>query len=100
MRLDRRPVLVSLLVALALSLGAVPYAVAQEEETAPSTDFGFLVGGGFPDEPLVGQGEDRRLNVLFGARLGHLFTERLGIFADAIFTPFDGSPSVGDTDEY
>jgi outer membrane protein OmpA-like peptidoglycan-associated protein len=87
------------LLGILLSLSPSAPLLAQEE-TAPSTDFGFLLGGAFPDEALVGSGEDRQFNFLFGARLGHLFTERVGIYADACFVGFDGETSIGDVDEY
>jgi outer membrane protein OmpA-like peptidoglycan-associated protein len=73
--------------------------VAAEEETAPSWDFGFLLGGGFPDDPLVGEAESQKFNLLYGLRLGHRFTERWGLFADGILNPLDGNTALGDVDE-
>jgi len=88
------------LVCLALALFSSGPARAQhDDESTPSWDFGFLLGGGFPDDPLVGDSESQKFNLLYGLRVGHLFNDHWGIFADGILNPLDGDTAHGDVDE-
>ena len=93
-------VLFSLTFCLVCLVGLATQSVAAEDESAPAWDFGFLLGGGFPDKPLVGEAEDRKFNLLYGLRLGHLFTDHWGAYADGILNPLDGTTAIGDVDEY
>ena len=90
------PVLLCLVFALVAS---APARAQHDDEATPSWDFGLLLGGGFPDTPVVGDGQDRQFNLLYGLRLGHLFTDHWGIFVDGIINPLDGDTALGDVDE-
>ncbi len=87
-------------VLLGIALVLLGFAPARaDEEVTPSWDIGLVLGGGFPDDPLVGDGEAQHFNFLYGLRGGHLFNDHWGIFADAIENPLEGDTAHGDSKE-
>jgi OOP family OmpA-OmpF porin len=86
------------LVGFVLVLGT-PARAQHDEEVTPSWDIGLVLGGGFPDDPLVGDGKAQHFNFLYGLRGGHLFNDHWGIFADAIENPLEGDEAHGDGKE-
>ena len=85
------------LLGIALVLGSAP--ARADEEVTPSWNIGLGLGGGFPDDPLVGDGEAQHFNFLYGLRGDHLFNDHWGIFADAIENPLEGDVAHGDGKE-
>jgi len=91
---DRMRVLPALMIgALALAVPVRALALEQAYD-----EIGNLFGFGIPDTSLVGSDKHDKPNALTGVRYGHLFTDTLGLFADATYAAYDGDRVAGNSD--